>query len=579
MNHMSSTLYRKYRPSQFNDVVGQQHIVRTLSNAIENNRVGQAYLFTGPRGTGKTTFARIFAKTVNCTTPLKKSKETYLYPCLKCENCQQFENNTSADIIEIDAASNTGVDNIRELRETAKLSPFKGKYKIYIIDEVHMLSSGAFNALLKILEEPPAHIIFILATTEIHKVPETIISRCQRFDFSKFDIDEIIGKLSIIAKKEKIAIEDSALELIAISAEGGMRDAESLLEQIITLEKDKITSEKVAEILGISNNQSVENLTELVFDKKTAEALLLINKIYKDGYNLEFLAKTWLEYLRKVMLLSIDDHMDKQLFVKMTKEQKEKIKAVTQKASLGFVILCINKVSENISKIKESFIPQLPLESMIVELTSSGNDSFNSANVTPSPTAPSPEIKPPVKVTPPITPQKDIAPVKEATPAPAEIEVPPAPTENVVTEDEIPAPQASTDGKINIYEVEKNWKVIIDELCKENCSLAMMLSNSVPIESSQPNMVNIVIRHSFQKDLVNKAENRLTIADISNKITGLVFKVEAVTEEESGVKLKKILPDPMSEMNEGECGQNGNSQESLLSDAMSMMGATVVTNE
>lgn len=577
---MSSTLYRKYRPAKFSDIVSQQHIVKTLSNAILYNRIGQAYLFTGPRGTGKTTMARLLAKTVNCLAPVQKTKEDFLAPCLKCENCLQIENNLSADIIEIDAASNTGVDNIRELRETAKLSPLKGKYKIYIIDEVHMLSSGAFNALLKILEEPPTHIIFILATTEIHKVPETIISRCQRFDFAKFDIEEIIGKLSVIAKNEKVKIDNDSLELIAISAEGGMRDAESLFEQILTLEKDEITSQKVAEILGISDSGSVEELTELVFDRKTAQALLLINKIYKDGSNLEFLAKNWLEYLRKIMLLSVDATMNKKIFTKMTKEQKENILLLSQKAPIGFVVTCINKISETIPKIKESFIPQLPLESLIVELIQPlGSADFN----------------PPVNTTPPPSASKKIASQpapKSVVKAPAVISAQEIPViaENPVeikTDIEIIQPETveappiqestPTGEKINIYEVEKNWKVIIDELRKENCSLAMMLSNSKPIESNNNTTINIVIRHAFQKDLINKTENKLTIADISNKITGLRFKVEAITEDESGIKLKRILPDVSQEMIDSECGIGNNSQESLLSDAMTLMGGTIVT--
>jgi DNA polymerase-3 subunit gamma/tau len=522
--------------------------------------------------------ARLFAKTVNCLAPEQKPKDAFLSPCLKCPNCQQFENNTSTDIIEIDAASNTGVDNIRELRETAKLSPMQGKFKIYIIDEVHMLSQGAFNALLKILEEPPAHIIFILATTEIHKVPETIISRCQRFDFAKFDIEEIIGKLSAIAKSEKVKIDIPALELIAISAEGGMRDAESILEQIITLEKDAITAQKVSEILGISSNESIANLTELIFDKKTAEAILLVNKTYKDGSNIELLAKNWLEYLRKVMILSVDNKLDKKIFTKMTKEQKEKIIILSQKTSLNFIILCINKISETIPKIKDSFITQLPIESLIVELTTAN---FVPAEATSAPLPPTPP-------TPTITniPEKKIAPPIDNN------EIPIIKSEeNLVTEEEtsavtpiIPAEEIlpvseKINSEINIYEVDKNWKTVIDELRQENCSLAMMLSNSKPVESSQKGVINIVIRHAFQKDLINKTENKLTIAQISNKITGLRFKVEAITEEESGIRLKRILPDVSQEMIDNACGLNNGSQESLLSDAMNLMGGTIVTNE
>jgi len=574
---MSTTLYRKYRPAKFSDIIGQKHIVRTLSNAILNNRIGQAYLFTGSRGTGKTTMARLFAQSVNCLKPVK-DKNSIISPCLKCENCQQFQSNQFTDIIEIDAASNTGVDNIRELRETAKLSPLQGKYKVYIIDEVHMLSQGAFNALLKILEEPPTHIIFILATTEIHKVPETIISRCQRFDFSKFNIDEIIDKLSKIAKEEKIKIDTDALELIAISAEGGMRDAESLLEQVITLEKNNISAEKVAEILGISDNQTIEKLTELVFVKDASAALLLINQIYKDGTNIELFTKNWLDYLRKVMIFKIDDHLEKKLFSKLTKEQKEKISAIAQNTSLFFITELVNKVSEIIPKIKDAFISQLPLESLIVEITCDKNSEKNiSSNIsTSTPIAPKvsqpqkdlkkePTEETPVQI-------QETAPKKEIEDKIEEVKE--EKTEEII-KNKVPAQP------INIYEVEKNWKAILDELRQENCSLSMMLSNSKPIQGKQDGAISIVIRHSFQKDLINKPENRLTIADVSSKITGLAFKVEAVTEEESGIKLKKILPEISQELIDQECNVANKpaSQDSLLSDAMALMGGKIVTNE
>lgn len=567
----SSTLYRKYRPAKFSDIIGQKHIIRTLSNAIANDRIGQAYLFTGPRGTGKTSTARLLAKTVNCLSPVQKKEDSFLEPCLKCTNCLQTKDDRSPDIIEIDAASNTGVDNIRDLRENAKLSPLHSRYKIYIIDEVHMLSQGAFNALLKILEEPPKHIIFILATTEIHKVPETIISRCQRFDFSKFDVSEIIDKLTSVAKKEKIEITREALELIAINAEGGMRDAESILEQIITLEKDSITAEKVAEILGVTDNQTIEKLTELVFKKQTGPAILLINQIYKDGNNPEFLAKSWLDYLRKIMLLSIDEKMDKKIFARMTKEQKEKILDFTRENSLDFILQCIRQVSEIIPKIKEAFISQLPLEALIVELTAS-NEKMNfveKISTPPTPSAPTPS-KIPAQEEKKESPLENNPSVDSAVKKEEKLSAPPTIAES--------APSAgNSDSKVDINILEKNWKNIIDELCKENCSLAMMLSNSKPVLTNDSSSVKIVIRHAFQKDLINKTENRLTIAEISNKITELKFKVEAVTEEESGIKLKKILPDINQDLIDNVCKNDNGSQDSLLSDAMSLMGGKIVT--
>ncbi|HLC95385.1 MAG TPA: DNA polymerase III subunit gamma/tau, partial [Patescibacteria group bacterium] len=241
---MSTTLYRKYRPQLFSEVVGQKHIITTLENALTLGRVGQAYLLTGPHGTGKTTIARLFAKAINCSERKKNSPE----PCNKCQHCLLMAEGRSLDIIEIDAASHTGVDNIRELRETVNLPPTLGSHKIYIIDEVHMLSIGAWNALLKTLEEPPAHVIFIFATTALHKVPDTIISRCQRFDLARFPVTLIVHKLTKIAKQEKLKIDAGALEMIALTAEGGMRDAESLLTQIASLEVSPITEDVIIEI-------------------------------------------------------------------------------------------------------------------------------------------------------------------------------------------------------------------------------------------------------------------------------------------------------------------------------------------
>ncbi|MFC1638627.1 DNA polymerase III subunit gamma/tau, partial [Patescibacteria group bacterium] len=354
---MSQTLYRKYRPQKFSEIIGQKHIIRTLKNAIKNNRIAHAYLLTGSRGTGKTTIARLLSVTVNCEKTIKGE------PCLKCTSCKNITENKSIDIIEIDAASHTGVDNIRELKETINLPPSIGKYKVYIIDEAHMLSQGAFNALLKTLEEPPAHVIFILATTEIHKVPETILSRCQRFDFIKFPIENIIEKLSKITKKEKIKISKESLELIALAAEGGMRDAESILGQIISLEDKNITKKEVEEILGISEQKSIEDVTDELINKNLSSIFTIINSLSKEGYDLEVFTKSLLNYLRKIIIAtSSNDAKELASLLEMTSDQTKKVKELSTKISTRDLILIIDNLLEAQNKIKSSFIPQLPLE-------------------------------------------------------------------------------------------------------------------------------------------------------------------------------------------------------------------------
>ena len=237
-------LYRKYRPSTFEEVVGQKHVVMTLQNAIKNNKLAHAYLFCGPRGTGKTSVAKLLAKTINCTSENK--------PCGHCANCIDIQESTHPDVVELDAATNNGVDEVRELIEKVKYAPMQGKYKVYIIDEVHMMTSSAFNALLKTLEEPPEYCIFILATTEPHKVLPTIVSRCQRFDFNKVSVPVIKERLRYIVGQEGITCDDDALQLIAELAEGGMRDALSVLDQCIAYSQDNITAEDVSTVYGIA---------------------------------------------------------------------------------------------------------------------------------------------------------------------------------------------------------------------------------------------------------------------------------------------------------------------------------------
>ncbi|HNS26120.1 MAG TPA: DNA polymerase III subunit gamma/tau, partial [Methanobacteriaceae archaeon] len=274
------SIYRKWRPQSFEDIVGQNHITQTLKNAIKMNRIAHAYLFSGPRGVGKTTTARIFAKALNCE---KGPTET---PCGQCSRCIRISQGQSLDVLEIDGASNRGIEEIRELRSKIGFAPAEGKYKIYIIDEVHMLTDPAFNALLKTLEEPPSQVLFIFATTAPYKVPNTILSRCQSFNFRRISIEEMVEKLKKITDEEKINIDSSSLRLIAESATGSMRDAESILDQVIAYSENKVTAQEVRDILGLLPHEIFYQFFDNIINHNTETALKLINKLVKEGVEL-----------------------------------------------------------------------------------------------------------------------------------------------------------------------------------------------------------------------------------------------------------------------------------------------------
>jgi len=361
---MSIALYRKYRPKTFSEISGQNHIKVTLLNEISTDRLVHAYLFCGPRGTGKTTIARLLAKAANCLTVEPNGE-----PCNHCSNCEDILAGRSMDMIEIDAASHTGVDNVREnIIQNARFTPGKSKYKVFIIDEVHMLSTQAFNALLKTLEEAPKHVIFILATTEAHKVPATIISRCQRFDFKKVVFSEVVNRLKWIATQEEMMIDEQVLSLIAKQSGGCVRDAESLLEQIFSLGEKNITLAQAELILPSANFNLLFNFFERLLRKQTAEALALINQLVRDGVDTMLFLDDFVEFSRQILVYKISGQLEE-----LSREVEENIiqgiVKLSPEISEQFLIAIIKSCFVNKELFKQSHLSQLALEMVAFDLT------------------------------------------------------------------------------------------------------------------------------------------------------------------------------------------------------------------
>lgn len=356
-----TALYRKFRPQEFEDVKGQEHIVTTLKNQIKADRIGHAYLFCGTRGTGKTTVAKIFAKAVNCEHPVDGS------PCGKCPVCQGIAAGTSMNVIEIDAASNNGVDNIRQIREEVSYRPTEGKYKVYIIDEVHMLSAGAFNALLKTLEEPPAYVIFILATTEAHKIPITILSRCQRYDFHRISIDTITDRLAELMRTEQVDVEERALRYVAKAGDGSMRDALSLLDQCIAFHLgEKLTYENVLEVLGAVDTEVFSALLRQVLAKDVTGAIRTVDHLVDQGRELGQMVNDFTWYMRNLLLIQSADDMEEVL--DMSADHLAALKEEAQMVEPETLIRYIRIFSELSSQIRYAAQKRILLEIAIIKL-------------------------------------------------------------------------------------------------------------------------------------------------------------------------------------------------------------------
>ena len=356
-----TALYRKFRPQEFEDVKGQDHIVTTLKNQIKADRIGHAYLFCGTRGTGKTTVAKIFAKAVNCENPVDGS------PCGECAICKAIAEGSSMNVIEIDAASNNGVDNIRQIREEVTYRPTEGKYKVYIIDEVHMLSAGAFNALLKTLEEPPSYVIFILATTEAHKIPITILSRCQRYDFHRISIDTIAGRLMDLMQEEKVDVEERAIRYVAKAGDGSMRDALSLLDQCIAFHLgETLTYENVLEVLGAVDTEIFSRLLRQIINKDITGAIGTLDALVDEGREMGQMVNDFTWYLRNLLLMQSSDDMEDVL--DMSREHIEALKEEAQMVKTEVLMRYIRIFSELGNQVKYATQKRILIEIAIIKL-------------------------------------------------------------------------------------------------------------------------------------------------------------------------------------------------------------------
>lgn len=361
---MYKALYRKWRPKTFDDVVGQNHVTEVLKNEVSSGRISHAYLFTGSRGTGKTSCAKILAKAVNCCSPVNGN------PCGSCEICLNVESEKALDIVEIDAASNNGVENIRDMREEIVFTPAICKYRVYIVDEVHMLSQGAFNAFLKILEEPPSYVIFILATTEIHKIPTTIMSRCQKFMFHRLSSEDIFSRIKYVCEKENIKSDSASLSLISKSADGAMRDALSILDQCCSVCDNNLDEKSVKNVLGISDNEHIYNLSKMILLGNSLEALKCIDNVYMQCGNVVILCFQIAEYFRNIMIYKATNS-------EQYLSESSEIKSLVDKTNLSDILYCLNIIQETCNNMHFSIDKKLELEISILKLSSKFSGCYN----------------------------------------------------------------------------------------------------------------------------------------------------------------------------------------------------------
>ena len=522
MNKNYIPLYRKYRPQKIEEIVGQEHIKKALSNAIESDRVSHAYLFTGPRGTGKTSTARIFAKSLNC------EKGPTVSPCNECENCKNITNAIPIDVIEIDAASNRSVSDAEEIIQNVAMSPVHSRYKIYIIDEVHMLTTTAFNALLKTLEEPPANVIFILATTEVHKVLDTIKSRCQRFDFKRITTDDISKHLRYISDKEGINIEDDALTYIAQNSAGGMRDSIALLDQLSVLSssEDKISVDDINRILGRLSFESLSALFGAIVSSNQNEALNKLNDIYNSGNEPSQILSNLLEYMRNALIIKSLEAKNSTDVVSLNKEQIKKLEKLTENIEVHQLVALIDKCANYTKELKLTSEPKLWLDVAILDMSNLAENtkltdlqkriemleagtSHKMVNVSAYNTPPSPVLKSEIKAQPQM---KEIIKTEEK---PEKFIKPEKQSVSEVKEKErelIEVPMSSSSDNIKTL-----WVSFLDNISSFP-SRAILKQQAVPVKMSKQEIVIVIKNETWLKNFSPDGERYAYLVESAKKV-------------------------------------------------------------
>lgn len=499
----AQALYRKWRPQTFDAVVGQEHVTRTLRNALRGGRIGHAYLFAGPRGTGKTTIARLLAKAVNC---LAESPEDR--PCNECTICQALNEGRLLDLIEIDAASNRGIDEIRELRERVGFRPNEARYKVYVIDEAHMLTEPAFNALLKTLEEPPPHVIFVLATTEPHKIPETILSRCQRFDFRRLTVNEIVGRLADLAGREDLQFEPEALTAIARQATGSLRDAESLLDQLIAYSDGTITLDQVQTVVGSGSLQVVSDVVDHLVAGDVAGGLDAINRAIDEGIAPGQLNRQVVEYLRSLMLLQVSGGDQ---LLNLSSETKEAMREQAAQMPFRQVVRSVRLFNEAGRALKGSLHPQLPLELAFI------------GAVTPDSTEPAAPLSRETAASTPARPaNRSPARTLEAATTTSPPTARPAPSSGKAA---APAQASAGARDVSLETVRLHWAEILRTLRPRSRSVEALLRSGHP-ENIQGNTVVIGFAHDFHRRKLEEDENRRLVEAVLSQVLGLSCRVQ-----------------------------------------------------